>query len=516
MCRSISWSIVIGLNHLTQKLSESTASIQAVIMRSRVVDIVSSDSRTLEFRLRESAPRWVILHHASRIGLFGVLTCALTHGLAAAQPRAYVPTRVFSDPGCSSPFGFVTGGNVDVINTATEVVIASVPVGTDPYGAAVNPAGTRVYVTNRMSDTVSVIDTSTNNVAATISLAPFDQPQGLAVNPAGTRVYVANSQSYTLAVIDTTTNTVLQWVPVVAQTLNVVVSPDGATVYVGGIGGISVVDAGTNSVIATLPVSATGLAINAPGTRLYAAHHAQPYEVAVIDTATNATITTIPTIAAGLWGLALHPNGTRLYVAHEGSGFVSVIDTASNSVLATIPLAAGAAYGIAADPQGTKVYAANRFSASVSVINASTNTVTGTVAVGCEPIAFGQFIGGISGFVFTGFFAPIDNNGVLNQANAGQTIPIRWRLTTAAGVPIDDPASFVSVTSRLSDCGAPNGSSVIEEYAGASGLLYHGDGNWEFNWKTPKAYAGQCRLMYLNLVDQTAITSTRTAIFQFK
>jgi YVTN family beta-propeller protein len=50
--------------------------------------------------------------------------------------------------------------NVSVIDTSTNLVIALVPVGSNPYGVAVNPAGTRVYVSNFRSDNVSVIDTS--------------------------------------------------------------------------------------------------------------------------------------------------------------------------------------------------------------------------------------------------------------------------------------------------------------------------------------------------------------------
>ena len=54
---------------------------------------------------------------------------------------------------------------------------------------------------------------------------------------------------------------------------------------------------------------------------------------------------------------------------------------------------------------------------------------------------------------------------------------------------------------------------TIETYSGNSGLQYLGNGNWQFNWKTPKSYAGQCRVMRLNLAD--GITS-RIAEFQFK
>jgi hypothetical protein len=53
---------------------------------------------------------------------------------------------------------------------------------------------------------------------------------------------------------------------------------------------------------------------------------------------------------------------------------------------------------------------------------------------------------------------------------------------------------------------------AIEDYSGASGLQYLGDGDWQFNWKTPKSYAGQCRTMTLTLSDG----STHTASFSFK
>jgi hypothetical protein len=115
---------------------------------------------------------------------------------------------------------------------------------------------------------------------------------------------------------------------------------------------------------------------------------------------------------------------------------------------------------------------------------------------------------------FGGFLQPIDTN-VVNSANAGQTIPVKWRLTDANGVPISDPSSFVSVTSFATPGGCGGSADAIETYAAstAAGLQYLGDGNWQFNWKTPKTYAGQCRTLSLNLKDGA---STRTASFMFK
>ena len=52
---------------------------------------------------------------------------------------------------------------------------------------------------------------------------------------------------------------------------------------------------------------------------------------------------------------------------------------------------------------------------------------------------------------------------------------------------------------------------AIETYSGTSGLQYLGDGTWQFNWKTPKTCAGQCRTMTLTLSDG----STHEAAFMF-
>jgi YVTN family beta-propeller protein len=51
------------------------------------------------------------------------------------------------------------GGTVSVIDTATNTVTTTVAVGREPRGVAVSPDSTRVYVTNSVDSTVSVIST---------------------------------------------------------------------------------------------------------------------------------------------------------------------------------------------------------------------------------------------------------------------------------------------------------------------------------------------------------------------
>ena len=72
-----------------------------------------------------------------------------------------------------------------------QTVSTTVGVGSRPSGVAVNPAGTRAYVTNYYGNSVSVIDTATNLVTATVAVG--SGPVGVAVNPAGTRAYVTNN-----------------------------------------------------------------------------------------------------------------------------------------------------------------------------------------------------------------------------------------------------------------------------------------------------------------------------------
>jgi len=71
--------------------------------------------------------------------------------------------------------------NVSVIDTATNQVTASVDVGlnTAPNGVAVTPDGTKVYVTNDINDTVSVIDSATNHVTNTITSTKMNTLEGL-------------------------------------------------------------------------------------------------------------------------------------------------------------------------------------------------------------------------------------------------------------------------------------------------------------------------------------------------
>ena len=60
-----------------------------------------------------------------------------------------------------------------MLDTVTNTVTATVAVGPNPVGVAVNLAGTRAYVANESGNSVSVIDIATNTVTATVTVGPF-------------------------------------------------------------------------------------------------------------------------------------------------------------------------------------------------------------------------------------------------------------------------------------------------------------------------------------------------------
>ena len=63
------------------------------------------------------------------------------------------------------PFAYITNAesnNVSVIDTTTNKVTATIPVGSNPMGVAISPDGTKVYVVNAHSNDVSIIYMATN------------------------------------------------------------------------------------------------------------------------------------------------------------------------------------------------------------------------------------------------------------------------------------------------------------------------------------------------------------------
>ena len=175
----------------------------------------------------------------------------LANRLAAVDPASgtvdrsaatgRLPYAVAIGPGGGKAYVSNWGeGTVTAVRLPSLTPAATIAVGLHPAALAVDPARPRLYVANTDGDTVSVIDTRTDGVIATLSLAPYrgapegSVPDGLAVSPDGRRLFVANAGNNDLAVVDLTrpAPAVLGLVPTAWYPTTVALSHDGGTLFV--------------------------------------------------------------------------------------------------------------------------------------------------------------------------------------------------------------------------------------------------------------------------------------------
>lgn len=270
-------------------------------------------------------------------------------------------------------------GSMSVIDTNSNAVVASIPVGVGAQAPAVDSMRGRVYLSN--ADSVSVIDTNSNAVVASIPVG--FAPSTPAVDSMRGRVYVAGygtSQSPgTVSVIDTNSNAVIASIPVGYGALQPVLDPESGRVFVVNTGSdsVSVIDAGTNAVIATIPVGPWPAVpiVDPPRDRLYVLNRcvvcSDPSSLSVIDTKANAVIATIPIDSPNL--MAYDPTHYRLYVTSSTKNSVVVVDTASNAVVTHLRLK-GPDYfvsffeALVVDPRSGRLYATDSSGGQVVVL----------------------------------------------------------------------------------------------------------------------------------------------------
>jgi YVTN family beta-propeller protein len=159
-----------------------------------------------------------------------------------------------SGAGTASPEGLAVSPDgktlVVALNAADSAVVVNletlaqnvVAVGRYPNGVTFDHQG-NAYVSNEYDGTVSVIDTATHSVAATISGLGGElgdlasHPEGMVADPVRNQIYVAVANRDLIAVIDTTSRTVVRLVSVGRRQglgtapVKLAITPDGRTLY---------------------------------------------------------------------------------------------------------------------------------------------------------------------------------------------------------------------------------------------------------------------------------------------
>ncbi|QUQ62481.1 YVTN family beta-propeller repeat protein [Kutzneria sp. CA-103260] len=260
---------------------------------------------------------------------------------------------------------------VFVIDTATNAITATVPVGVSPRGVAVTPDGSRVYVADHGSAAVSVLDAATNTVTSTIPVP--GAPNFVAVSPDGAKAYVSNDGTNALDVIDTASNTVTTAIQLGSVAAGVtVLTPDGKYVFVAATGANTIykIDTATSAVVSTIATPRPSALAISPDSSELAAVDIFDNTVTRFATATGQQTGVTP-IAGSPQELA-YTQGV-LYVTNA-DGTVSVLD--HGMVTHTIPVQGTVLGGIAATPDGQSLYVGNYFGTGVSVLSTASNSVS--------------------------------------------------------------------------------------------------------------------------------------------
>jgi len=289
---------------------------------------------------------------------------------AAAAPKAYI--------------GNFKDSTVSVIDTGTGAVVATIPVAAGPHGMGVTPDGRTVYVSGEGSSEVSVIDTTGDRVSGTISVGKM--PHGMAMAEDGRLLLVCVYGEDKVVFIDTATQQVVGSAPV-PKPHTVSIRPDGKLAYVSsqepGKFALFVVDLPTKTIARTLPLEKTprDLEFGYDGKALYFTM-AGINAVQVLDPASDKIVAQIPTGAsphiANLFRGA--PAGT---VVVQGPGELTLFNPVTNAVIRSIAVGKQP-HWVAASGDGKSAYVTNEGSNDVTVVDLATGQ-TKAIAVGNAP-----------------------------------------------------------------------------------------------------------------------------------
>jgi YVTN family beta-propeller protein len=160
---------------------------------------------------------YVTLSNNSQVAVIDLSTNTVTTKIPLSVSN---PVGIVIDP--AGKYAYVTdfdqgeyvtpSGEVSVIDLSTNTEVSTIAVGTGPEGIAMTPDGSKVYVTNYVDGTVSVIDTSlavTSPTTAVTNTITVDlSPLGITIDSNGGYAYVSNSGDDSVTIIDLATNAV--------------------------------------------------------------------------------------------------------------------------------------------------------------------------------------------------------------------------------------------------------------------------------------------------------------------
>ncbi len=343
------------------------------------------------------------------------LSCCVALALAIAGPRPAAAAASYAVaktiPVSTSIFGaavdplthhVLVGGlggsdanKVAVIDEATGTVVGHVTVGTEPLaiavdvttsapvlnGAAARPAisppialqqTSTIYVVNRGSSTVSIIDGATDAVTATVNLPAGGNPSDVAVDVSTQKVYIAERANGTVQVINAASHQLATPIAVGGIPASVAVDPTTHTLFVANndpqINGIQVVNESTGAVTNTIQLAIpTSLAVDSTTHALYVLSESGLNGLlSKVDVGTG-SVTGSVSLLGQPGALALDGNAHTLYATSINGNSVAVVAEAALTALTNVAVGSKP-YTLALDSASHTAYVANDSDGTVSVL----------------------------------------------------------------------------------------------------------------------------------------------------
>ncbi len=273
--------------------------------------------------------------HYIRAMLAGAAMLAGLSGIAQALEAPYdhyvfVPNR--------------DSANVAIIDTDTDRLVARVKVGNVPHQVAVSDTLGKLVASNTADNTITIISLKTLKPEATIKLG--NEPEHMEISPGGAIAAVGNIGGGTVSLIDLKANREHKRITGLHEPHNMTFSPDGKLLYVGNLGAnfVSVIDVAKGKVIDEIPVGDEQQLAALPGDeddhqgvinvtrtvdgRLGFAAYGDGDTMAVIDLRTRRKLKTLK-LGDLPWRAYTTADSRYMIVPNNGDQTVSIVSTTS-------------------------------------------------------------------------------------------------------------------------------------------------------------------------------------------
>jgi YVTN family beta-propeller protein len=265
----------------------------------------------------------------------------------------------------------------------------------------------RVYVTNEVSGDMTIIDSGTYNVIATVPLGK--RPRGIHASPDRKTIYVALSGSPIggpdvdestlpppdktadgIGVFDVAQKKIVRTIKGGSDPENFDLSKDGSQLFISNEddSAVSIVDIASGAVVKSAKVGAQpeGVKVTPDGKRVWVTSE-ESGTISVLDPAAGKILKTFK-VGHRPRSIAFTPDGSKAYVNAENDGTVVLVDAVKLKMIKPIPLGKPGAVkpmAVLLSRDGTKLFVSTGRGHRVFTIDTATNKVDGSVEVGPRP-----------------------------------------------------------------------------------------------------------------------------------